>query len=45
MIHPQRPSVAVLVSMPYRSDALEITMAVSGLLAILHLGFSLKNDW
>jgi hypothetical protein len=43
--HPQRPSVAVLVPMPYRSDALEITMAVSGLLAILHLGFSLKKDW
>lgn len=43
--HPQRPSVAVLVPMPYRSDALEITMAVSGVLAILHLGFSLKKDW
>ena len=43
--HPQRPSSAVLVPIPYRSDALEITMAVSGLLAILHLGFSLKKDW
>lgn len=43
--HPQRPSVAVLVPMPYRSDALEITMSVSGVLAMLHLGFSLKKDW
>lgn len=43
--HPQRPSVAVLVPIPYRSDALEITMALSGVLAILHLGFSLKKDW
>ena len=41
--HPGRPEIAVLNPVPYRSTFLEIAIAASGLLAGLHLFFTLRN--